>query len=316
MRRSSTTASGTSTCGPATARSASTRSSGIPLSSVPRVTAGSGSGGSMWIRSTSAYDIGPTPPSTGSATARIGASSRSASSAEPVNPNRSARLTVPRSGGGTSSTGGSRSRATDVVASSGRVRRPRAERPQHGLDGVAGEEQGTADEPRHRDQPELDRRDDAEAALAATQRPEQLRVAPGGDRHELSPRPSPARSRARGRRRSRADGRGAPCRRPACSRRPRPPTTTPTAGPARAARRRRSPGATARRPRHARPGRPGRRAGPAWPWSTRTRCPRPGPRPRGRWPGRSPAGPRPAPRARPPRRPPRSAPRPRRPAGA
>ena len=75
----------------------------------------------MWIRSTSAYDIGPTPPSTGSATARIGASSWSASSAEPVNPNRSARLTVPRSGGGTSSTGGSRSRATDVVASSGRV---------------------------------------------------------------------------------------------------------------------------------------------------------------------------------------------------
>ena len=38
-----------------------------------------------------------------------------------MKPNRTARLTTPRSGGGTSSIGGSRSSATDVVTSSGIV---------------------------------------------------------------------------------------------------------------------------------------------------------------------------------------------------
>ena len=75
----------------------------------------------MWMRSTAAYDIGPTESSSGAATARIGASSASPRSGEPVKPKRRARLTTPRSGGGTSSIGGSRSSATEVVTSSGIV---------------------------------------------------------------------------------------------------------------------------------------------------------------------------------------------------
>ena len=72
-------ASGTSTSGPATASRASTSSPGIECSSPPRMTAGIGSVGSMWIPSTAAYDIGPTESSSGVATPRIGASRSSPS---------------------------------------------------------------------------------------------------------------------------------------------------------------------------------------------------------------------------------------------
>ena len=138
--------------------------------------------GPGWMPSTPAYAIGPTESSKGVATARIGAiSSAPAGGRVPAKPKRSARLTTPRSGGGTESTGGSRSkgdRGGDLLRHG---RRPRGEGAQHLFDVRRPEHQGPAEELRQRHEVELQGRGDAEAALPAAHRPEQLGVALGGD---------------------------------------------------------------------------------------------------------------------------------------
>lgn len=53
---------------------------------------------------------------------------------------------------------------------------------QHVLDGGTDEEQDAAEEQRHRDEVELEGGGDPEPALAAADRPEQLRVTRGGHR--------------------------------------------------------------------------------------------------------------------------------------
>ena len=102
-----------------------------------------------------------------------------------MKPNRSARLTTPRNGGHVLHRGQPQQRdgGGDLL---GHGRRPRCERVQHVLDRGRSEEHGSAEELGHRDQVELQRRHDPEPALTAPDRPEELRVALGGDRPEFA----------------------------------------------------------------------------------------------------------------------------------
>ena len=154
---------------------------GIECSSPPRMTAGIGSVGSMWIPSTAAYDIGPTESSSGVATPT----------------HRREQVLPPCRGPGEAEAQGQadhsaqgrrhvidrrqpeqRDRGRDLVR---QRRRPRGEGVEHPLDRRGAEDHRPAEELGDRHEVELQRGGDPEPALASAHRPEQLGVALGGD---------------------------------------------------------------------------------------------------------------------------------------